>query len=187
MTARPDHDLFDRDAFGLPTSGGAVPDTILVGLAKLSGGPPLWGSEIEWLELVNRMRAWSCRWHGPAFQPNAAPMPEFSSNPPRRRCFACRPTLPLRRNRRRRCHQGPPTMAVLPSADSETEMPWKPFPTPPVPTSLSPCCANCANASYDERSRAAKIRIDAPNDLDDPSEIGQPRRGVIIEDFRFVP
>jgi hypothetical protein len=66
MIARPDHDLFDRDAFGLPVSGGAVPDTILAGLAKLSGGPPLWGSEIEWLEFVDRMRTWSARWYGPA-------------------------------------------------------------------------------------------------------------------------
>src|SRR6516165_10724508 len=34
---------------------------------------------------------------------------------------------------------GPPTMAVLPSADSATEMPcWAP-PTAPVPTSLLPC------------------------------------------------
>src|SRR5262249_27107263 len=34
----------------------------------------------------------------------------------------------------------PPTMAVLPSADSATEVPWKTwFPTAPVPTSLLPC------------------------------------------------
>ena len=34
----------------------------------------------------------------------------------------------------------PPTMAVLPSADSATDMPWRALPTAPVPTSLLPCC-----------------------------------------------
>ena len=34
---------------------------------------------------------------------------------------------------------GPPTMAVLPSADSATEVPWPAAPTAPVPTSLLPC------------------------------------------------
>jgi hypothetical protein len=66
-------------------------------------------------------------------------------------------------------------MAVLPSPDSATD--W-PIPTP-VPTSIGPCCVNCASANCDERSRATKIRIDAANDLDDPTcEIGQPR-GII--------
>src|SRR6516164_8272586 len=35
---------------------------------------------------------------------------------------------------------GPPTIAVLPSADSATDMPWRAFPTAPVPTSFLPCC-----------------------------------------------
>src|SRR5215470_16532606 len=65
--ALPAPDLFaEGDPFGLPASGGAVPDEVLAGLAKLAGGPPLWGSEPEWRELVDRLRAWSCRWHGPA-------------------------------------------------------------------------------------------------------------------------
>src|ERR1700757_1704301 len=34
----------------------------------------------------------------------------------------------------------PPTMAVLPSADSATDMPWRAFPTAPLPTSFLPCC-----------------------------------------------
>src|SRR6516164_8352342 len=34
--------------------------------------------------------------------------------------------------------RGPPTMAVLPSADTATEPPWKAPPTAPVPTSLLP-------------------------------------------------
>jgi hypothetical protein len=33
----------------------------------------------------------------------------------------------------------PPTMAVLPSADSATEEPCWAFPTAPLPTSLLPC------------------------------------------------
>ena len=34
----------------------------------------------------------------------------------------------------------PPTMAVLPSADSAIDMPWRAFPTAPVPMSFLPCC-----------------------------------------------
>ena len=37
------------------------------------------------------------------------------------------------------CRRGPPTIAVLPSADSATEKPWPAFPTAPVPTSFDPC------------------------------------------------
>src|SRR5262249_42037121 len=33
----------------------------------------------------------------------------------------------------------PPTRAVLPSADNATDMPWRAFPTAPVPTSFLPC------------------------------------------------
>src|SRR5262245_22478925 len=33
-------------------------------------------------------------------------------------------------------------MAVLPSADSATDMPWRAFPTAPVPTSFLPCCVH---------------------------------------------
>jgi hypothetical protein len=66
VTARPDPDLFDRDAFGLPAIAAPIPDEVVLGLAKLAGGPPLWGNEQEWCELMNRMRAWTCRWHGPA-------------------------------------------------------------------------------------------------------------------------
>src|SRR6516165_4359107 len=36
---------------------------------------------------------------------------------------------------------GPPTMAVLPSADNATDVPWRAFPTAPVPISFLPCCA----------------------------------------------
>jgi hypothetical protein len=33
---------------------------------------PLWGTEIEWRELVERLRAWTRRWHG------APPLPDGS-------------------------------------------------------------------------------------------------------------
>src|SRR5262245_15940899 len=35
---------------------------------------------------------------------------------------------------------GPPRIAVLPSADNATDMPWLALPTAPVPTSFLPCC-----------------------------------------------
>src|SRR5215470_4196322 len=35
---------------------------------------------------------------------------------------------------------GPPTMAVFPSADNATDMPWRALPTAPVPMSFLPCC-----------------------------------------------
>src|SRR5262245_41041371 len=34
----------------------------------------------------------------------------------------------------------PPTMAVLPSVESATDMPWRAFPPAPLPTSFLPCC-----------------------------------------------
>jgi hypothetical protein len=51
---------------GFPPLVGPVPDEVLAGLGKLAGGPPLWSTEHEWTELVDRVRAWTCRWHGPA-------------------------------------------------------------------------------------------------------------------------
>src|SRR5450759_1358304 len=40
----------------------------------------------------------------------------------------------------------PPTMAVLPSAERDTERPCSAFPTALEPTSFGPCCENCATA-----------------------------------------
>jgi hypothetical protein len=60
---------------------------------------------------------------------------------------------------------GPPTMAVLPSADSATEKPWVAPPTASVPTSFGPCCVNWAYASCDEKSTVPRIRTDAAHDL----------------------
>src|SRR5262245_18280050 len=46
----------------------------------------------------------------------------------------------------------PPKSARFPSADTTTENPCRAAPTAPVPTSLGPCCPNCASA------RGATIR-----------------------------
>src|SRR6516165_3372043 len=52
--------------------------------------------------------------------------------PPLRVNTHAAPALPL--------SDHPPTMAVLPSADNATDMPWRAFPTAPLPTSFLPCC-----------------------------------------------
>jgi hypothetical protein len=49
----------------LPIAG-PVPYEIVLCLAKLAGGPPLWGDRAEGSALVDRMRPRACRWHGPA-------------------------------------------------------------------------------------------------------------------------
>jgi hypothetical protein len=48
-----------------------------------------------------------------------------------------------------------------------------------MPTNFGPCCENCAAASCDERSRAAKTRTDARNNLNDPASQIRPTRDVI--------
>ena len=56
----------------------------------------------------------------------------------------CDQTPPLRVNTHTapaaRLSVCPPTIAVLPSAEIATEMPWRAAPTAPLPTSLPPCC-----------------------------------------------
>src|SRR6185312_6111986 len=50
----------------------------------------------------------------------------------------------------------PPMIAVLPSADSPTDVASAAAPTAPLPTSLLPCCLNCASAGDDETRGATK-------------------------------
>src|ERR1039458_6104824 len=50
--------------------------------------------------------------------------------------------------------QGPPTMAVLPSAERDTDQPCPALITVPVPTNFGPCCENCARAGWEESSVA---------------------------------
>jgi hypothetical protein len=67
MTARPAPDLFaDRDAFSLPALEGVVPNDILAGLATLAMGPPLWGNETDWREMIDKLQAFAARWYYPA-------------------------------------------------------------------------------------------------------------------------
>src|SRR5262245_7317435 len=76
----------------------------------------------------------------------------------------------------------PPTMAVLPSADSATERPWLAVPTDPLPTSFGPCCANCAGAGPVESSSAAQMASVAHDavDVDDPS-IRSRRKSALVQ------
>src|SRR5215831_10670544 len=59
-------------------------------------------------------------------------LPCCVQTPPLRVNTHAAPALPL--------SDHPPTMAVLPSADNATDMPWRAFPTAPLPTSFLPCC-----------------------------------------------
>src|SRR5437773_1904603 len=54
----------------------------------------------------------------------------------------------------------PPTMAMLPSAETATEMPCWAAPTAPVPNNLD-CCVNCAKAGRKDRSSAHTITVSA--------------------------
>src|ERR1700730_8893344 len=57
--------------------------------------------------------------------------PCWVQTPPRRVQIHAAPALPLSKS--------PPTMAVLPSAERDTEAPCRAFPTAPEPTRLGPC------------------------------------------------
>src|SRR5262249_12381121 len=53
----------------------------------------------------------------------------------------------------------PPTITVLPSADSATDRPCCAFPTAPVPTSFGPCCLNPASAASGQSSAAERTAV----------------------------
>src|SRR5262249_34408961 len=57
---------------------------------------------------------------------------------------------------------GPPTMAVLPSSDTATELPCWAFPTASLATSLGPCCTKSASAGCAGQSSVAAIAAMAP-------------------------
>src|SRR6266511_3730943 len=70
--------------------------------------------------------------------------------PPLRVNTHAAPTGPTKGDRSRSAllGPGPPTMAVLPSAERATDMPWLVLPTaPPVPTSFGRCWKDCAGAT----------------------------------------
>src|SRR5262249_32396328 len=79
--------------------------------------------------------------------PRKAPLPRSLlpccvQTPPRRVTTHAAPAAPNPKgtDRSHGLSPGPPTSAVLPSADSATEVPWRAPPTAPLPTSLLPCC-----------------------------------------------
>jgi hypothetical protein len=65
-------------------------------------------------------------------------------------------------------------MAVLPSADSATEVRWDAFPTELLPTSFAPCCWYTADAGCDAQSAARARRMQL---LLQQPRIGQARSG----------
>src|SRR6266496_4067930 len=74
---------------------------------------------------------------------SATDVPRRPTAPVLTSLFCCVQTPPLRVNTHAApvllLSDHPPTMAVLPSAESATAMPWRPFPTAPMPTSFLPC------------------------------------------------
>src|SRR5260370_1029331 len=64
----------------------------------------------------------------------------------------------------------PPTIAVLPSAESETEKPCqapKDTLAATLPTRFGPCCTNWAIPTCDKQNSAREIRTEHENNLDD--------------------
>src|SRR6266446_2439004 len=69
---------------------------------------------------------------------------------------------------------GPPTIALLPSADSATDMPWLVLPTAPVPTSFGRCWKDCGGATCSRatapcRARSASAAARAFGSLEKPA------------------
>src|SRR6516165_2272981 len=84
----------------------------------------------------------------------ATDVPRRATAPVLTSLFCCVQTPPLRVNthaapvaprpkgadRSHGLSPGPPKIAVFPSADNATDMPWRALPTASVPTSFLPCC-----------------------------------------------
>src|SRR6266566_6570980 len=75
---------------------------------------------------------------------------------------------------------GPPTMAVLPSADSATDMPWRALPTASVPTSFLPCCVQIPPLRVNTHAAPVLLLSDHPPTMavlpSADSAIDMPRR-----------
>ena len=95
---------------------------------KLSPGPPTMAVLPSAESATDE--PWAAGW-GPTAPVPISLLPCWVQTPPLRVKTHAAPAFEL--------SLGPPTMAVLPSADSATEKPWKAAPTAPVPTSLLPC------------------------------------------------
>src|SRR5262245_20068100 len=57
---------------------------------------------------------------------------------------------------------GPPTIAVLPSAERATDHPWLALPTAPVPTSFLPCCAHMPRVRLNTQAAPVLLLSDHP-------------------------
>src|SRR5262245_7353036 len=85
---------------------------------------------------------------------SATDVPRRPTAPVLTSLFCCVQTPPLRVNthaapvaprpkgacRSHRLSPGPPTIAVFPSEDNATDVPWRALPTASLPTSFLPCC-----------------------------------------------
>jgi hypothetical protein len=76
---------------------------------------------------------------------------------------------------------GPPMRAVLPSADSATDVPWRAPPAAPEPTSFSPCCDQIPRLRANEL--LALLRPDTTTAREHPRPLRPPPaddRGVAV-------
>src|SRR5208282_670979 len=96
-------------------------------MAPLSAGPPT----IRVLPSADSATDWPCSTSGPTAPVPTSLLPCWVHTPP---LWVKTHTAPMSV-----LSPGPPTTAVVPSADSATEVPWLAPPTAPVPTSLLPC------------------------------------------------
>src|SRR5215475_8450070 len=59
-------------------------------------------------------------------------------------------------------YPGPPKIAVLPSADSATDMPWLALPIASVPMSFLPCCVQTAPLRVKTHAAPVLLLSDQP-------------------------
>src|SRR5215471_2042893 len=65
-------------------------------------------------------------------------------------------------NRSPRLSPGPPRMAVLPSADNATDMPWRALPPASGPTSFLPCCVQTPPVRVNTQAAPVLLLSDQP-------------------------
>src|SRR5262245_40641998 len=90
--------------------------------------------------------------------------------------FCCVQTPPLRVNthaapaaprpkgacRSHRLSPGPPTIAVFPSEDNATDVPWRALPTASLPTSFLPCCVQTPPLRVNTQAAPVLLLSDHP-------------------------
>src|SRR2546423_550024 len=68
-------------------------------------------------------------------------------------------------NRSHRLSPGPPKIAVLPSGDNATDVPWQALPTASVPTSFLPCCVQIPPLRVNTHAAPVLLLSDHPPTL----------------------